>query len=162
MLLEAGPTGYVLYWQLAQLGVACEVIAPSLPPAKQGDRVQHAAMDTASVSIVTAMNVARSSGWDAVKFTGKEWCHQDRGAHAPARSPVAERLLWGRDGVAPAALARHSRDTYGANASNTLPGTPFWKPTYPEPTNNIPFAIVGPPAPIEPPLAAMPFTVLNS
>jgi hypothetical protein len=27
---EAGPTGYVLYWQLTQLGVACEVIAPSL------------------------------------------------------------------------------------------------------------------------------------
>ena len=23
---EAGPTGYVLYWQLAQLGVKCEVI----------------------------------------------------------------------------------------------------------------------------------------
>jgi hypothetical protein len=26
---EAGPTGYVLYWQLTQLGVSCEVIAPS-------------------------------------------------------------------------------------------------------------------------------------
>ena len=25
---EAGPTGYVLYWQLTQMGVACEVIAP--------------------------------------------------------------------------------------------------------------------------------------
>ncbi|MBV8827913.1 MAG: hypothetical protein JO108_01655 [Acidobacteriaceae bacterium] len=25
---EAGPTGYVLYWQLTQLGVRCEVIAP--------------------------------------------------------------------------------------------------------------------------------------
>ena len=29
---EAGPTGYVLYWQLAQLGVKCEVIAPTLVP----------------------------------------------------------------------------------------------------------------------------------
>ena len=37
---EAGPTGYVLYWQLTQLGVACEVIAPSLVPTKAGDRVQ--------------------------------------------------------------------------------------------------------------------------
>ena len=27
---EAGPTGYVLYWQLTALGVACEVVAPSL------------------------------------------------------------------------------------------------------------------------------------
>jgi transposase len=37
---EAGPTGYVLYWQLTQLGVACEVIAPSLVPMKAGDRVK--------------------------------------------------------------------------------------------------------------------------
>jgi hypothetical protein len=37
---EAGPTGYVLYWQLAELGVQCEVIAPSLVPMKAGDRVK--------------------------------------------------------------------------------------------------------------------------
>ena len=37
---EAGPTGYVLYWQLAELGVACEVIAPTLVPMKAGDRVK--------------------------------------------------------------------------------------------------------------------------
>ena len=37
---EAGPTGHVLYWQLTQLGVACEVIAPTLVPTKAGDRVK--------------------------------------------------------------------------------------------------------------------------
>ncbi len=37
---EAGPSGYVLYWQLTQLGVCCEVIAPSLVPSKAGDRVK--------------------------------------------------------------------------------------------------------------------------
>ena len=37
---EAGPTGYVLYWQLTELGVACEVIAPSLVPNKAGERVK--------------------------------------------------------------------------------------------------------------------------
>lgn len=37
---EAGPTGYVLYWQLTQLGVVCEVIAPSLVPTKAGNRVK--------------------------------------------------------------------------------------------------------------------------
>ena len=37
---EAGPTGYVLYWQLAELGVSCEVIAPTLVPMKAGDRVK--------------------------------------------------------------------------------------------------------------------------
>ena len=37
---EAGPTGFVLYWQLTQLGVQCDVIAPSLVPKKPGDRVK--------------------------------------------------------------------------------------------------------------------------
>jgi transposase len=37
---QAGPTGYVLYWQLTQLGVDCEVIASSLIPTKAGDRVK--------------------------------------------------------------------------------------------------------------------------
>ena len=27
---EAGPTGYVLYWQLSELGVHCDVVAPTL------------------------------------------------------------------------------------------------------------------------------------
>jgi transposase len=37
---EAGPTGYVLYWQLTALGVRCEVVAPTLVPVKAGDRVK--------------------------------------------------------------------------------------------------------------------------
>jgi len=37
---EAGPTGYVLYWQLSELGVKCEVVAPTLVPVKSGDRVK--------------------------------------------------------------------------------------------------------------------------
>ena len=37
---EAGRTGYVLYWQLSELGVACEVVAPTLVPVKAGDRVK--------------------------------------------------------------------------------------------------------------------------
>jgi transposase len=37
---EAGPTGFVLYWQLAELGVECAVIAPTLVPKKPGDRVK--------------------------------------------------------------------------------------------------------------------------
>ena len=31
---EAGPTGYVIYWQLTALGVRCEVVAPTLVPVK--------------------------------------------------------------------------------------------------------------------------------
>lgn len=37
---EAGPTGYVLYWQLTALGVPCAVIAPTLVPTTAGDRVK--------------------------------------------------------------------------------------------------------------------------
>jgi transposase len=37
---EAGPTGYVLYWQLTEMGVECEVVAPTLVPEKAGDRVK--------------------------------------------------------------------------------------------------------------------------
>jgi len=37
---EAGPTGYVIYWQLTTLGVHCEVVAPTLVPTKAGDRVK--------------------------------------------------------------------------------------------------------------------------
>jgi transposase len=37
---EAGPTGYVLYWQLTTLGVECQVVAPTLVPVKAGDRVK--------------------------------------------------------------------------------------------------------------------------
>ena len=37
---EAGPTGYVVYWQLGALGAMCEVVAPTLVPMKSGDRVK--------------------------------------------------------------------------------------------------------------------------
>jgi len=37
---EAGPTGYVLYWQLTKMGAACTVVAPTLVPVKAGDRVK--------------------------------------------------------------------------------------------------------------------------
>jgi transposase len=47
---EAGPTGYILYWQLTQLGVACEVIAPSLVPTKAGDKVKTDRRDAAKLA----------------------------------------------------------------------------------------------------------------
>jgi transposase len=47
---EAGPTGYVLYWQLVALGVKCDVIAPSLVPVKPGDRVKTDRRDAAKLA----------------------------------------------------------------------------------------------------------------
>src|ERR1700694_532985 len=37
---EAGPTGYVLYWQLSALGVEGQIVAPTLGPVKAGERVK--------------------------------------------------------------------------------------------------------------------------
>lgn len=37
---EAGPTGYVVYWQLVRMGIDCRVVAPTLIPSKAGDRVK--------------------------------------------------------------------------------------------------------------------------
>ena len=51
---EAGPTGYVLYWQLTQLGVACEVIAPSLVPTKAEDRVKTNRSDATTSALLRA------------------------------------------------------------------------------------------------------------
>jgi transposase len=37
---EAGPTGYVLYWQLTAPSVECQLVAPTLVAVKAGDRVK--------------------------------------------------------------------------------------------------------------------------
>jgi transposase len=47
---EAGPTGYVLYWQLTALGVPCQVVAPSLVPVKAGDKVKTDRRDAAKLA----------------------------------------------------------------------------------------------------------------
>jgi transposase len=47
---EAGPTGYVIYWQLTTLGVRCEVVAPTLVPTKAGDRVKTDRRDAAKLA----------------------------------------------------------------------------------------------------------------
>ena len=59
---EAGPTGYVLYWQLTELGVECAAIAPTLVPMKAGDRVKTDRRD--------AERLARSyqPGWKARRW----------------------------------------------------------------------------------------------
>ena len=36
---EAGPTGYVIYWQLTTVGVHCEVVAPTLVPTSAAARI---------------------------------------------------------------------------------------------------------------------------
>lgn len=47
---EAGPCGYVLYWQLTKMGVHCDVVAPTLVPVKPGDRVKTDRRDAAKLA----------------------------------------------------------------------------------------------------------------
>src|SRR5438128_10323253 len=47
---EAGPCGYVLYWQLTRLGIHCDVVAPTLVPTNPGDRVKPDRRDAAKLA----------------------------------------------------------------------------------------------------------------
>ncbi len=49
---EAGPTGYELARLLTSLGVHCEVIAPSLIPARPGDRVKTDRRDASRLALL--------------------------------------------------------------------------------------------------------------
>jgi len=49
---EAGPTGYVLYWQLTQMRVHCDVVAPTLVPVKPGDRVKTDRRDADKLAVL--------------------------------------------------------------------------------------------------------------
>jgi transposase len=57
---EAGPTGYVLYWQLTALGAKCEVVAPSLVPHKPGDRVKTDRRDALKLDSATERAILTS------------------------------------------------------------------------------------------------------
>jgi len=47
---EAEPCGYVLYWQVRDMGLDCTVCAPSLVPRKPGDRVKTDRRDAKSLA----------------------------------------------------------------------------------------------------------------
>ena len=76
---EAGPTGYVLYWQLAELGVQSEVIAPSLVPVKAGDRVKTDRRDAEKLSLIhicSSFTLGGSCGWIQPETEFLKCCQQ--------------------------------------------------------------------------------------
>ena len=102
---EAGPTGYVLYWQLSELGVECAVIAPTLAPVKAGDRVKTDRRDAerlarshraGDLTAVWVPDVASEALRDLVR--AREAAKQDQ---LRARHRLAKFLL--RQGQRPAA-----------------------------------------------------------
>lgn len=100
---EAGPTGYALYWQLTEMGVTCEVVAPTLIPTRPGDRVKTNRKDAltlgeaARAGTLTAVWVpdrAHEALRDLVRARGAAKTDQHR-----ARQRVGKLLL--RHGVRP-------------------------------------------------------------
>lgn len=64
---EAGPTGYCIQRQLTELGVECQVVAPSLIPRKAGDRVKTDQRDA-----IMLARLLRSGDLTAVWVPGPE------------------------------------------------------------------------------------------
>ena len=79
---EAGPTGYVLYWQLSELGVKCELVAPTLIPVWVPDAAHEALGD-----LVRARLAAKRNQLRARHRLGKFLLRHGR------RAAVAERLV---------------------------------------------------------------------
>src|ERR1700685_3970429 len=112
---EAGPTGYVVYWQLAELGIQCEVVAPTLVPVKAGDRVKTDRRDAEKLARcyrsgdLTAVWVP-DEGSEALRdlVRAREAAKQDQ---LRARHRLSKFLL--RTGQPPAAGVKAATQAYG-------------------------------------------------
>jgi len=114
---EAGPHGYGLYWQLAKLGVHCDVVAPTLVPVKSGDRVKTNRRDAEKLArcyragdltavwvpdaahealrdLVRAREAAKKDQLRARHRLGKFLLRRGLRAAAGMRSWTAKHLLW--------------------------------------------------------------------
>lgn len=114
---EAGPTGYVVYWHLTALGVHCEVVAPTLVPAKAGDRVKTDRRDAAKLArsfraddltavwvldaahkalrdLVRAREAAKKNQLRARHRLGKSLLHHGRRPSTAMRAWTERHLTW--------------------------------------------------------------------
>ena len=87
---EAGPCGYGLQRQLAGLGVACTVVAPSLIPTRPGDRVKtaqreavHLAQPLPQVVLVDAIETVDAGTARVQRLEGQLKQAATVGRHAP-------------------------------------------------------------------------------
>ena len=110
---EAGPTGYVLYWQLSELGVHCEVVAPTLVPVKTGDRVKTDRRDAEKLA-----RCYRSGDLTAV------WVPD--AAHEALRDLVRARLAAKRDQL----RARHRLGKFLLRQGRRAQGMTAWTAKY--------------------------------
>lgn len=103
---EAGPTGYELARLLGGLGVRCEVIAPSLIPARPGDRVKTDRRDAArmatllragQLSSVRVPTVAEEAVRDLCRARADMVIDQTRARHRLGKFLLRHGRVW-RDG----------------------------------------------------------------
>jgi transposase len=109
---EAGPCGYVLYWQLTKLGIACDVIAPTLIPMKAGDRVKTDRRDAERLA-----RLHRSGDLTAVWVP--DAAHEALRDLVRAREAAKKDQLRARHRVGKFLLRRGLRRPEGSNACGT-------------------------------------------
>jgi transposase len=98
---EAGPCGYEVWRLLAEMGIHCEVVAPSLIPAKPGDRVKTDRRDAAKL-----VRLFRAGELTAVRVpTPSEEATRDL---VRAREDVRQELIAARHRLSKL-LIRHGR-----------------------------------------------------
>jgi transposase len=94
---EAGPGGYALWRLLTRLGVACDVVAPSLVPVRAGDRVKTDRRDAKKLVSLHRAGLLRYVHPPTAQTEGLRdllRCRDDlRGARTAARHRVLKALL---------------------------------------------------------------------
>jgi transposase len=94
---EAGPGGFALYRLLCELGVACDIVAPSLVPVRAGDRVKTDRRDAKKlVRLYRAGELVfvRPPSLEQEGLRDLVRCREDlRRARTAARHQVAKQLL---------------------------------------------------------------------
>lgn len=119
---EAGPTGYVVYWQLTALGAKCEVVAPTLVPVKAGERVKTDRRDALKLArtyrageltavwvpdakhealrdLVRAREAAKKDQWRAKHRLGKFLLRHGRRPPTGVKPWTLKYLTWVKQGV---------------------------------------------------------------
>ena len=94
---EAGPGGYALWRLLSGLGVACDIVAPSLVPVRAGDRVKTDRRDAKKLAALHRGGLLRYVAPPSPETEGLRdllRCREDlRCARTAARHRVAKALL---------------------------------------------------------------------
>ena len=83
---EAGPCGYAIYRQLADLGHDCQVVAPSLIPTKPGDHIKTDHRD--AITLARLLRAGASCAWSGTQTAVSSPARNRRASVTPSRWSV--------------------------------------------------------------------------